>query len=534
MAQPADRRIATEDELADVESRVHDVEVSQTTVVSQFDTVKTRLNDIAADVAEFGPDFNSKVNKGDIQFNVIDYGAEGDGVTDDKDAFQQALDAAHSAGGGTVFVPAGRTYVHRSIIIIRANTRLSAYGATLKREGQFAWVRNFLKSSDSFPEYSGESNIVVEGGTWLGGAEEASSGTGNVFSFAHCQNILVRDVIVNNATAAAHGIELNAVKNARIVHCQVNGFNTLDGTTTNSEAFQLDSAGVDTWLCNPADDTPCQDIVFDGCSTDKTDELGYFGRFVGSHFIPPNKFHDRITVTNCTSYGTLMEGIRAYQYRDSVFNDNIIYNAGSYGIQLTPGTPSSEGGSNTIRGSVISGNLINGGTGPGIQVRGNTTSGAYAPSVVITGNKVSGCSANGIEVRDTTHVSITGNEVWNAGANGIAASNASFLNIVGNGVHRVSSRGIILSPDASDCSVRSNMVTRAGNGAYRASANANYNAFVGNTARLDGGSTGSGMALSITSTCAGTMHYGNDFYGYGSSGVSDSGSGSVTSPDNRT
>lgn len=41
-------------------------------------------------------------------FNLADYGAVGDGVADDGPALQSALDAVAAAGGGTVFVPAGR------------------------------------------------------------------------------------------------------------------------------------------------------------------------------------------------------------------------------------------------------------------------------------------------------------------------------------------------------------------------------------------------------------------------------------------
>src|SRR5688572_30822296 len=39
--------------------------------------------------------------------NLRDFGAVGDGVTDDGPALQQALNALASSGGGTLFVPAG-------------------------------------------------------------------------------------------------------------------------------------------------------------------------------------------------------------------------------------------------------------------------------------------------------------------------------------------------------------------------------------------------------------------------------------------
>lgn len=41
-------------------------------------------------------------------FNIRDYGAVGDGIQLDSPAIQRAVDACAAAGGGTVFIPAGK------------------------------------------------------------------------------------------------------------------------------------------------------------------------------------------------------------------------------------------------------------------------------------------------------------------------------------------------------------------------------------------------------------------------------------------
>lgn len=50
-------------------------------------------------------------------YNVKDFNAKGDGVTDDTTAIQNAVNACSEAGGGIVFIPAGKYYISTTITI---------------------------------------------------------------------------------------------------------------------------------------------------------------------------------------------------------------------------------------------------------------------------------------------------------------------------------------------------------------------------------------------------------------------------------
>ncbi len=65
-------------------------------------------------------------------YNIRDYGAVGDGVTDDAVAIQQAIDRCTGDGGGTVLIPRGHTFVSGPIQLKSNVNLLIEATATLK------------------------------------------------------------------------------------------------------------------------------------------------------------------------------------------------------------------------------------------------------------------------------------------------------------------------------------------------------------------------------------------------------------------
>lgn len=86
-------------------------------------------------------------------FNVVDYGAVGNGTTMCTEAIQKAVDACSAAGGGTVYIPAGQFL--SGAIFLKSNVTLNiSEGATLLASTNFEHFPPFkpgwrIKSDDT-------------------------------------------------------------------------------------------------------------------------------------------------------------------------------------------------------------------------------------------------------------------------------------------------------------------------------------------------------------------------------------------------
>jgi len=91
-------------------------------------------------------------------YNVMTYGAKGDGKTNDAPAIQKAIDACSKSGGGQVLLPAGHIFM-ASPVTLRSNIdlHLEANATLLANPNEKAYTKS------AFRENPGEGTI------WLGG-----------------------------------------------------------------------------------------------------------------------------------------------------------------------------------------------------------------------------------------------------------------------------------------------------------------------------------------------------------------------------
>ncbi len=139
-------------------------------------------------------------------FNVRDYGAQGDGVALDTGAIQDAINAANTAGGGTVYLPAG---AYKTVeLILKNNVTLNiAQGATVAASTNSSDWSSCKQSPVIFAENM--TNLAICGsGTIDGGGlvYYNRSGTldGNIrpdsiIVLGNCQNVNVSGVSLVNS-----------------------------------------------------------------------------------------------------------------------------------------------------------------------------------------------------------------------------------------------------------------------------------------------------------------------------------------------
>ncbi len=224
-----------------------------------YTAAKTSTNISAREVAA-----TPKPSQINSAFNVMDYGATGNGKTLDNRAIDRAIDAAAQAGGGRVVLPAG-TYLSGTIHMKSNIALYLEQGATIKavfdttaydKPEPYKWdmyqdfghshFHNSLIWGEDLHDVSIIGQGLIDGSGLsrdLDRRDHLPHGLGNkAIALKNCRNVIMRDVSilkgghfailvtgVDNLTidnlkidTNRDGMDIDACRNVRITNCTVN------------------------------------------------------------------------------------------------------------------------------------------------------------------------------------------------------------------------------------------------------------------------------------------------------------------------
>jgi hypothetical protein len=191
---------------------------------------------------------------GTVTVDVVkDFGATGNGITDDTNAIQRAIDTVYNQGGGVIVFPAG-VYLITSVTL-RENITYQGYGATIKRPAkQDEWTRTFTT------DYQGNTNsrpLIIKGFTFDGNSQNQGPYRNYELEQAHLLFLSsdpkfpgklqadVEDCNFINGVADAISVYTNVdvkIKNIQVTDVFRGGF-VLTGGNSSAEVINLTTKG---------------------------------------------------------------------------------------------------------------------------------------------------------------------------------------------------------------------------------------------------------------------------------------------------
>uniref|UniRef100_A0AAU8BE05 Tail spike protein n=1 Tax=Bacillus phage Adastra TaxID=3143958 RepID=A0AAU8BE05_9CAUD len=170
--------------------------------------------------------------------SVTSMGAKGDGVTDDTQAFIDALQYLKSIGGGILEVPAKETsYVMDGHAVLVDNVTIRSDGAVIEKTTSSTAYYTFISLGGTKKGYgAGASNVVFDGLTFKG---SFSKGKSISITLHHSKDVVFRNCKFVETVFGGHTIDLGGCQNVTVDNCEFLGFKQEVGREY-AEAIQID------------------------------------------------------------------------------------------------------------------------------------------------------------------------------------------------------------------------------------------------------------------------------------------------------
>ena len=207
-------------------------------------------------------DSNTALEKGTevSALSVKDYGAVGDGVSDDRQAIQDTIDAAAKGlGGGKVYFPEG-TYLVKEIVFLRSHTHLEVHekatilnGINIKNHPSIVFMTGLFTDDGDQVEWEPTEDISYSGGTIdMNGAlnEEGTKAknlplinSSGAFAIGNSKNVTISNVTFKDSYQG-HAIQIAGSKNVLVDNSRFLGQalpkTMKDGQIISKESIQIE------------------------------------------------------------------------------------------------------------------------------------------------------------------------------------------------------------------------------------------------------------------------------------------------------
>lgn len=277
----------------------------------------------AADTAVTGAYFDTDGME-IVTYNVVnDFGADNTGNAMTGKQIQQALDAAQENSGHGIFtkvvIPKG-TYLISSALVVYSDTWIYCEeGVEIKR--CISYGPMLRCDNNGVGGYDGVKNVIVEGGLWNGNTDQwPNTADFSNIRFAHCRNILLKDMHVKN-NENGHHMEIGGAADVTIEGCTFTGYTGY----RKKEAIQLDCMNNSRVFAGyaPFDDTSCENVVI------KNNLFSGICRGLGSHSATLGIYYTDILIEGNVFENLDDVAMIMYNYKNCTITNNTITNCAS-------------------------------------------------------------------------------------------------------------------------------------------------------------------------------------------------------------